>query len=130
MNTKQEYALRYLLAMEEKYYEFLTDNDLDIFKCVNVVEGQIEFINKKITIEIKNELKQFVKKKSMSFNPKKTLMNIRLRRESMHYSQEYVASKLKLTQNAYSKIECGLTEITLKRLGEISEIYWPSHLLC
>ncbi|TSJ36347.1 helix-turn-helix transcriptional regulator [Mucilaginibacter corticis] len=58
----------------------------------------------------------------MPLNIKKTLLNIRQRRENLQYSQEYVASKLKLTQHAYSKIECGVTEITLRRLGEISDI--------
>ncbi|TSJ39552.1 helix-turn-helix transcriptional regulator [Mucilaginibacter corticis] len=58
----------------------------------------------------------------MPLNLKKTLMNIRLRRENLHYSQEYVASKLKLTQHAYSKIECGVTKITLERLVQISDV--------
>ena len=44
---------------------------------------------------------------------------IRSRRETMNYTQAYVASKLGISQNAYSKIESGQTNFTVKRLYEI-----------
>lgn len=46
--------------------------------------------------------------------------NIRLIRESLGYSQEYVADKLNLTQQAYSNIEKNPEKVTLKRLKELS----------
>lgn len=46
--------------------------------------------------------------------------NIRLIRESLGYSQEYVADKLNLTQQAYSNIEKNPEKATLKRLKELS----------
>jgi transcriptional regulator with XRE-family HTH domain len=36
-------------------------------------------------------------------------------RLSRNYSQEYMAAKMAISQNAYSKMEMGYTEITLKR---------------
>jgi transcriptional regulator with XRE-family HTH domain len=47
---------------------------------------------------------------------------IRLRREKMNYTQAYVAGKLGISQNAYSKIESGQTNFTVKRLYEIVNI--------
>jgi len=47
---------------------------------------------------------------------------IRSKRESRNYTQEYLAYKLNISQNAYSKIELGYTKITLERLFEIAEI--------
>lgn len=46
--------------------------------------------------------------------------NIRLIRESLGFSQEYVADKLNLTQQAYSNIEKNPEKATLKRLKELS----------
>ena len=48
--------------------------------------------------------------------------NIRKVREFRNYTQEYLAMKLGISQNAYSKIELAYTRITLVRLFEISEI--------
>src|SRR5689334_15740338 len=45
---------------------------------------------------------------------------IRERREFMNYTQQYVAGKLNITQNAYSKIECGHIAINIQRLFEIA----------
>lgn len=45
---------------------------------------------------------------------------IRERREYLNYTQQYVAGKLKITQNAYSKIECGQIKINVQRLYEIA----------
>ncbi|MEO6633847.1 MAG: helix-turn-helix transcriptional regulator [Mucilaginibacter sp.] len=48
--------------------------------------------------------------------------NIRKVREFRNYTQDYLAAKLKISQNAYSKIELGYSNITLNRLVEIAEI--------
>ena len=48
--------------------------------------------------------------------------NIRATRESLGYSQEYMALKLGIGQNGYSKIELGYTRITVERLFEIARI--------
>jgi transcriptional regulator with XRE-family HTH domain len=48
--------------------------------------------------------------------------NIRNARLFKNYSQDYVAFKLGISQNAYSKVECGYTKITIDRLTEIGQI--------
>ena len=55
-------------------------------------------------------------------NPKIVLVaeKIRERREHMNYTQQYVAGKLHISQNAYSKIECGHISINIQRLFEIA----------
>ena len=47
---------------------------------------------------------------------------IRKRREMRNYTQEYLAYKLNISQNAYSKIELGYTKITVERLFAIADI--------
>jgi len=47
---------------------------------------------------------------------------IRMLREGVGFSQEYVANKLKITQQAYSKIEKNPGATTLDRLHQLSEI--------
>jgi transcriptional regulator with XRE-family HTH domain len=47
------------------------------------------------------------------------LRQLRIQKE---FSQEYMAVKLNISQEAYSKIELGKTELTLKRLYEIAII--------
>ncbi|MFD2872415.1 helix-turn-helix domain-containing protein [Mucilaginibacter ximonensis] len=47
---------------------------------------------------------------------------IRKRREEKNYTQEYLAYKLNISQNAYSKIELGYTKITVERLFQIAEV--------
>lgn len=47
---------------------------------------------------------------------------IRKKREYRNYTQEYLAFKLNISQNAYSKIELGYTKITLERLFQIAEV--------
>lgn len=49
-------------------------------------------------------------------------VNIRKIREYRNYTQEYLAMKLGISQNAFSKIELGYTRITLERLIQISHI--------
>jgi transcriptional regulator with XRE-family HTH domain len=48
--------------------------------------------------------------------------NIRLMREYMGFSQEYIAEKLSITQQAYSQIEKNPEKTTLKRLKDIADI--------
>jgi transcriptional regulator with XRE-family HTH domain len=48
--------------------------------------------------------------------------NIRVIRENSGYSQEYMAAKLNLTQQAYSHIEKNPEKSTLMRLKEIAQI--------
>ena len=48
--------------------------------------------------------------------------NIRKIREFRDYTQEYLAMKLGISQNAYSKIELAYTRITLERLIQIAAI--------
>jgi len=53
---------------------------------------------------------------------KAVIAKVRQIREAKHYSQEYLAVKLKISQNAYSKIELGHHNLTLTRLIRIAEI--------
>lgn len=48
--------------------------------------------------------------------------NIRDKREYRNYTQEYLAAKLEISQNAYSKIELGYTKITVERLFQIADV--------
>jgi transcriptional regulator with XRE-family HTH domain len=47
---------------------------------------------------------------------------IRMLREGVGYSQDYVAKKLNITQQAYSKIEKNPDNATLERLKQLSEV--------
>jgi transcriptional regulator with XRE-family HTH domain len=53
---------------------------------------------------------------------KAIVSNIRKIREFRNYTQDYLAAKLYISQNAYSKIELGHSSITLARLLNIAEI--------
>lgn len=44
-------------------------------------------------------------------------------REKNNYSQEYIGSKLKISQQAYQKIENGITEIKLELLIKLAHLY-------
>jgi len=59
---------------------------------------------------------------SIDMKIRSVALNIRKIREYRNYTQEYLAMKLGISQNAYSKIELGYTRITLERLIQISEI--------
>lgn len=50
------------------------------------------------------------------------LNKVRMLREGIGYSQEYVAKKLNITQQAYSKIEKNPNNATLERLRQLSEV--------
>jgi transcriptional regulator with XRE-family HTH domain len=58
----------------------------------------------------------------MPYQVKAVAANIRNKREDLNYTQEYLAAKLNISQNAYSKIELGYTKITVERLFQIAEI--------
>ncbi|NEM98357.1 helix-turn-helix domain-containing protein [Pontibacter burrus] len=47
---------------------------------------------------------------------------IRLHRLSKNYTQEYMAFRLGISQKAYSKLEAGITKLTVERLLEIASI--------
>ncbi|MFI5161148.1 MAG: helix-turn-helix domain-containing protein [Sphingobacteriales bacterium] len=61
-------------------------------------------------------------KDMLNLRVKKVAANIRKVREHRNYTQEYLAAKLKISQNAYSKIELGYTKITIDRLFHIADI--------
>jgi transcriptional regulator with XRE-family HTH domain len=48
---------------------------------------------------------------------------VRLIRESNRFSQEYVASKLDITQQAYSNIEKNPDNASVKRLRQLSQVF-------
>ena len=50
------------------------------------------------------------------------LASIKEVRTTKGYSQEYVATKLGMSQNAYSKLEMGKTSLKLKRLSQLADI--------
>lgn len=60
--------------------------------------------------------------KTQHYKTKAVAAAIRNRREYRNYTQEYLALKLHISQNAYSKIELGYTKITVERLFQIAEI--------
>jgi len=61
-------------------------------------------------------------KDTLDLKIKKVAQNIRKIREYRNYTQEYLAAKLRISQNAYSKIELGHTKITIDRLFRIADI--------
>ncbi|WP_374949889.1 helix-turn-helix domain-containing protein [Mucilaginibacter sp.] len=61
-------------------------------------------------------------KNLLNMRIKAVAANIRGKREELNYTQEYLAAKLSISQNAYSKIELGYTKITVERLFQIAEV--------
>lgn len=61
-------------------------------------------------------------KDPLELKPKVVAGNIRKVREYRNYTQDYLAAKLSISQNAYSKIELGYSKITLDRLFQIAII--------
>ncbi len=59
---------------------------------------------------------------TLSLKIKAIAAQIRYKREYRNYTQEYLALKLNISQNAYSKIELGYTKITVERLFQIADI--------
>lgn len=64
--------------------------------------------------------------------PDTVAKNIREIREFRKYTQTYLADKLGISQNAYSKIELAYSKITIERLLDISAVLGVelSILLC
>jgi transcriptional regulator with XRE-family HTH domain len=58
----------------------------------------------------------------LNLRVKNVSANIRRIREKRNYTQEYLAAKLRISQNAYSKIELGYTKITVERLFAIAHV--------
>ncbi len=58
----------------------------------------------------------------MSYSPAVVAANIREFRIAKSYTQDYLAAKLNISQNAYSKIELGYSKLTIGRLFKIAEI--------
>lgn len=54
--------------------------------------------------------------------------NIRRVREYRNYTQQYMAEKLGISQNAYSKLELGESRVTLQRFFEIANILNVSYM--
>lgn len=50
---------------------------------------------------------------------KRIVENMRIERLKKGYSQEYMALQLNISQNAYSRMERGMTKIDLERLVQI-----------
>ena len=57
----------------------------------------------------------------MKYNGKLLAMVIRKRRLELNYSQDYVAGRLGMSQNAYSKLEMGHTGVTIGKFIVICE---------
>jgi transcriptional regulator with XRE-family HTH domain len=51
------------------------------------------------------------------------LTNIIKERNRLGYTQEYMGYKMGISQNAYSKIELGITNMTVNHLFKIAEIF-------
>ncbi|MCX2493702.1 helix-turn-helix transcriptional regulator [Pedobacter sp. PF22-3] len=58
----------------------------------------------------------------LTLKTKNVAGNIRKIREYRDYTQDYLAAKLKISQNAYSKIELGYSKLTIDRLFQIAAI--------
>jgi len=61
-------------------------------------------------------------KEALASKIRSVAVNIRKIREAKGYTQDYLAAKLTISQNAYSKIELGYTKITVERLFQIAQI--------
>ena len=49
-------------------------------------------------------------------------LRIKRIREFRNYTQQYLADKLDISQNAYSKIENGTTKLTIDRLEQVAKL--------
>ncbi|MGY0039836.1 helix-turn-helix domain-containing protein [Pedobacter sp. NJ-S-72] len=58
----------------------------------------------------------------LDLKPEIVAANIRKIREFRNYTQDYLAAKLSISQNAYSKIELGYSKLTVERLFQIAAI--------
>lgn len=53
---------------------------------------------------------------------------IKVQREAKRYSQEFMASQLKITQASYSRLESGFTKPDIEKLKVLSRIFEVSIL--
>ncbi|MBB5635705.1 transcriptional regulator with XRE-family HTH domain [Pedobacter cryoconitis] len=58
----------------------------------------------------------------LDLKPEIVAANIRKIREFRNYTQDYLAAKLAISQNAYSKIELGYSKLTVERLFQIAAV--------
>jgi transcriptional regulator with XRE-family HTH domain len=58
----------------------------------------------------------------LDLKPEIVAANIRKIREFRNYTQDYLAAKLSISQNAYSKIELGYSKLTVERLFQIAAV--------
>lgn len=58
----------------------------------------------------------------LELKPEIVAANIRKIREFRNYTQDYLAAKLTISQNAYSKIELGYSKLTVERLFHIASV--------
>ncbi|QNK62610.1 helix-turn-helix transcriptional regulator [Pedobacter sp. PAMC26386] len=61
-------------------------------------------------------------KDALDLKPESVAANIRKIREFRNYTQDYLAAKLTISQNAYSKIELGYSKLTVERLFQIATV--------
>lgn len=57
----------------------------------------------------------------MAFNIKLLLQTIRDRRLELNYTQEYIAARIGVSQNAYSKLELNMSHLTVERFVAVCE---------
>lgn len=67
-------------------------------------------------------LKAYIMKNELKCQLDAVACKIRDIRLERNYSQEYLAIRLAISQNAYSKIELGYTKLTLERLLQIADV--------
>ncbi len=65
---------------------------------------------------------------SHNFTAKDIHVRIRDARVKNGYSQEFVAAKIGISQNAYSRIELGLAKLSIERMLKICDILQVSVL--
>lgn len=65
---------------------------------------------------------KYIHCKVMSNPVSQIISAIRRRRMRLQYSKEYVADKLNISQNKYSRIELGKTTLTLSQLFQICDV--------
>jgi len=59
---------------------------------------------------------------SHNFTAKDIHLRIRSIRTELCYSQEFVASQIGISQNAYSRIELGLAKLSIERMLKIADV--------
>ncbi|CAM4373448.1 Helix-turn-helix [Pedobacter westerhofensis] len=60
--------------------------------------------------------------RNIELKVKNVVNNIKRVRKYRNYTQQYVAAKLSISQNTYSKIELGITGLTLECLFQIAVV--------